>query len=151
MGIGSACSCMFLKAKRYRKFILHNLLRLADPLYSQWRRMRREHTNPKSGSSKSAGSKGTKPPVRRAANFSRIKYRFLAILSILGPGFITANVDNDPGGIFADPEVHECPVKERFPPFEGCGVSAYRHERRWKRSRWASASAAPEMSPSPSQ
>ena len=100
MGIGSACSGMFLKAKRYRKFILHNLLRIADPLYSQWRRMRREHTNPKSGSSKSAGSKGTKPPVRRAANFSRIKYRFLAILSILGPGFITANVDNDPGGIF---------------------------------------------------
>lgn len=28
-----------------------------------------------------------------------LKYRLLAILSILGPGFITANVDNDPGGI----------------------------------------------------
>src|ERR1700733_13850823 len=28
-----------------------------------------------------------------------LRYRFLAALSILGPGFITANVDNDPGGI----------------------------------------------------
>src|SRR5579863_5108984 len=27
------------------------------------------------------------------------RYRILAALSILGPGFITANVDNDPGGI----------------------------------------------------
>src|ERR1700681_4577416 len=27
------------------------------------------------------------------------RYRVLALLSILGPGFITANVDNDPGGI----------------------------------------------------
>ena len=27
------------------------------------------------------------------------RYRILAVLSILGPGFITANVDNDPGGI----------------------------------------------------
>jgi NRAMP (natural resistance-associated macrophage protein)-like metal ion transporter len=28
-----------------------------------------------------------------------LKYRFLALLSLVGPGFITANVDNDPGGI----------------------------------------------------
>jgi NRAMP (natural resistance-associated macrophage protein)-like metal ion transporter len=37
--------------------------------------------------------------VRRTANLSVLKYRILAFLSILGPGFITANVDNDPGGI----------------------------------------------------
>src|SRR6202142_4461743 len=37
--------------------------------------------------------------VRRRANLSLVKYRLLAFLSILGPGFITANVDNDPGGI----------------------------------------------------
>jgi Mn2+/Fe2+ NRAMP family transporter len=37
--------------------------------------------------------------VRRTANLSVLKYRMLAFLSILGPGFITANVDNDPGGI----------------------------------------------------
>ena len=28
-----------------------------------------------------------------------LRYRLLALLSVLGPGFITANVDNDPGGI----------------------------------------------------
>jgi Mn2+/Fe2+ NRAMP family transporter len=28
-----------------------------------------------------------------------IRYRVLAFLAVLGPGFITANVDNDPGGI----------------------------------------------------
>jgi len=38
--------------------------------------------------------------VRRTANLSVLKYRILALLSVLGPGFITANVDNDPGGIF---------------------------------------------------
>jgi Mn2+/Fe2+ NRAMP family transporter len=37
--------------------------------------------------------------VRRTANLSVLKYRILALLSVLGPGFITANVDNDPGGI----------------------------------------------------
>lgn len=42
----------------------------------------------------------TKPTVRKVATFSRLKFRVLALLSILGPGFITANVDNDPGGIF---------------------------------------------------
>ncbi len=28
-----------------------------------------------------------------------VKYRLLALFAVLGPGFITANVDNDPGGI----------------------------------------------------
>ena len=28
-----------------------------------------------------------------------LKYRLLALLSVVGPGFISANVDNDPGGI----------------------------------------------------
>ena len=37
--------------------------------------------------------------VRRRANLSLVKFRLMAFLSILGPGFITANVDNDPGGI----------------------------------------------------
>ncbi|MEQ1886114.1 MAG: Nramp family divalent metal transporter [Bryobacteraceae bacterium] len=40
-----------------------------------------------------------RPLVRRTANLSAFRYRMLAFLSILGPGFITANVDNDPGGI----------------------------------------------------
>lgn len=39
------------------------------------------------------------PLVRRRANLSIVKYRLLAFLAVLGPGFITANVDNDPGGI----------------------------------------------------
>src|SRR5882672_4731911 len=41
----------------------------------------------------------SRPLVRRTANLSLVKYRLIAFLSILGPGFITANVDNDPGGI----------------------------------------------------
>src|SRR5271165_6138995 len=28
-----------------------------------------------------------------------LRYRILALLAVIGPGFITANVDNDPGGI----------------------------------------------------
>src|SRR5271166_1084341 len=28
-----------------------------------------------------------------------MRYRLLALFAIIGPGFITANVDNDPGGI----------------------------------------------------
>src|SRR5919204_607361 len=28
-----------------------------------------------------------------------LRYRLIAFLAVLGPGFITANVDNDPGGI----------------------------------------------------
>jgi NRAMP (natural resistance-associated macrophage protein)-like metal ion transporter len=35
----------------------------------------------------------------RHAGFRLIWYRLAMVLSILGPGFITANVDNDPGGI----------------------------------------------------
>lgn len=35
--------------------------------------------------------------IRRPAKL--IRYRLLAFLAVLGPGFITANVDNDPGGI----------------------------------------------------
>jgi Mn2+/Fe2+ NRAMP family transporter len=43
-----------------------------------------------------------RPPTRRVRPFSSIniiRYRLLALLAIIGPGFITANVDNDPGGI----------------------------------------------------
>lgn len=40
-----------------------------------------------------------RPLVRRTANLSIVKYRLLALFAVLGPGFITANVDNDPGGI----------------------------------------------------
>jgi len=41
----------------------------------------------------------SRPLVRRTANLSAIRYRIIALLAVLGPGFITANVDNDPGGI----------------------------------------------------
>jgi NRAMP (natural resistance-associated macrophage protein)-like metal ion transporter len=37
--------------------------------------------------------------VRRRSPFALISARLLAFLAVLGPGFITANVDNDPGGI----------------------------------------------------
>ena len=37
--------------------------------------------------------------MRRTANLSLVRYRLLAFFAVLGPGFITANVDNDPGGI----------------------------------------------------
>src|ERR1051326_8416299 len=37
---------------------------------------------------------------RRVAGFGVLKYRLIAFLAVFGPGFITANVDNDPGGIF---------------------------------------------------
>src|ERR1700684_1205068 len=36
----------------------------------------------------------------RLPSFRLLKYRVLLFLSVLGPAFITANVDNDPGGIF---------------------------------------------------
>ncbi len=36
---------------------------------------------------------------RRRSPFSLIGTRLLSFLAVLGPGFITANVDNDPGGI----------------------------------------------------
>ncbi len=45
-------------------------------------------------------SHNPKTVVRKQPAFSLLKYRVLTLLSILGPGFITANVDNDPGGIF---------------------------------------------------
>jgi Mn2+/Fe2+ NRAMP family transporter len=42
----------------------------------------------------------TKRPRRpRPIGLRLIRYRVAAMLAILGPGFITANVDNDPGGI----------------------------------------------------
>ena len=41
----------------------------------------------------------SRPAVRKRPNLSLVKFRLIAFLSILGPGFITANVDNDPGGI----------------------------------------------------
>src|ERR1700709_2865448 len=41
----------------------------------------------------------SRPAVRKRANLSLVKFRLMAFLAILGPGFITANVDNDPGGI----------------------------------------------------
>src|SRR5271167_1601942 len=41
----------------------------------------------------------TQPAVRRRSPFALIGTRLFALLAVLGPGFITANVDNDPGGI----------------------------------------------------
>ncbi|HXR97279.1 MAG TPA: Nramp family divalent metal transporter [Terriglobales bacterium] len=43
--------------------------------------------------------KGSAKPRRRRGPASIWKYRLLPFLLVLGPGFITANVDNDPGGI----------------------------------------------------
>jgi Mn2+/Fe2+ NRAMP family transporter len=37
---------------------------------------------------------------RKRPFFALMQIRLLAFLAVLGPGFITANVDNDPGGIF---------------------------------------------------
>ena len=37
--------------------------------------------------------------IRRRTSFALISSRLIAFLAVLGPGFITANVDNDPGGI----------------------------------------------------
>jgi len=36
---------------------------------------------------------------RRSFGMGMLRYRILAFVAILGPGFVTANVDNDPGGI----------------------------------------------------
>jgi Mn2+/Fe2+ NRAMP family transporter len=33
------------------------------------------------------------------SSWTALRYRLLALLAVVGPGFITANVDNDPGGI----------------------------------------------------
>ena len=41
----------------------------------------------------------TRPRKPRQFGLRLIRYRLAALLAILGPGFITANVDNDPGGI----------------------------------------------------
>jgi Mn2+/Fe2+ NRAMP family transporter len=38
--------------------------------------------------------------LRRRSSLVLISSRIAAFLAVLGPGFITANVDNDPGGIF---------------------------------------------------
>src|SRR5881397_2381775 len=37
--------------------------------------------------------------TRRRSIFALASARIVAFLGVLGPGFITANVDNDPGGI----------------------------------------------------
>ena len=37
---------------------------------------------------------------RKRPFFTLMHFRLVAFLAVLGPGFITANVDNDPGGIF---------------------------------------------------
>src|SRR3954471_13470100 len=39
------------------------------------------------------------PVARRRSPFALIGARLVALVAVLGPGFITANVDNDPGGI----------------------------------------------------
>ena len=41
----------------------------------------------------------TQTAVRRRPALALISTRLVAFLAVLGPGFITANVDNDPGGI----------------------------------------------------
>src|ERR1700742_837094 len=41
----------------------------------------------------------TQSTPRRKSPFALIGPRLVAFLAVLGPGFITANVDNDPGGI----------------------------------------------------
>ncbi len=41
-------------------------------------------------------------PIRQRAVIAPLRvmrYRLLALLAVIGPGFVTANVDNDPGGI----------------------------------------------------
>src|SRR5712692_5564955 len=41
----------------------------------------------------------TQTATRRRSQFALIGARLAAFLAVLGPGFVTANVDNDPGGI----------------------------------------------------
>ncbi len=41
----------------------------------------------------------TQPVVRKRSFYTIMSVRVIAFLAVLGPGFITANVDNDPGGI----------------------------------------------------
>src|SRR6202451_2744841 len=44
-----------------------------------------------------------RPPTKRTrpafSSWNVLRYRLLSLFAIIGPGFITANVDNDPGGI----------------------------------------------------
>ena len=40
-----------------------------------------------------------KRPVAAFSSWNVLRYRMLALFAVIGPGFITANVDNDPGGI----------------------------------------------------
>jgi NRAMP (natural resistance-associated macrophage protein)-like metal ion transporter len=41
----------------------------------------------------------TRPRPQPFRSWKVLRYRLLALLAVIGPGFITANVDNDPGGI----------------------------------------------------
>src|SRR6516164_5461271 len=41
----------------------------------------------------------TKRPRPAFSTWNVMRYRLLAFFAIIGPGFVTANVDNDPGGI----------------------------------------------------
>src|SRR5271169_2585713 len=41
----------------------------------------------------------TQTVSRRRPGLALISSRIVALLAVLGPGFVTANVDNDPGGI----------------------------------------------------
>jgi len=43
--------------------------------------------------------RGSTRHVTPLSRFGSFRFRLFAILAVLGPGFITANVDNDPGGI----------------------------------------------------
>src|SRR5271154_2379821 len=41
----------------------------------------------------------TRPRRRAIGSWTAVRFRLFALLAVIGPGFITANVDNDPGGI----------------------------------------------------
>jgi len=41
----------------------------------------------------------TRPRRRALGSWNAVRFRLFAFLAVIGPGFITANVDNDPGGI----------------------------------------------------
>src|SRR5579863_5124009 len=41
----------------------------------------------------------TRPRPRPIGSWTAVRFRLFAFLAVIGPGFITANVDNDPGGI----------------------------------------------------
>jgi Mn2+/Fe2+ NRAMP family transporter len=41
----------------------------------------------------------TRPRRRAPGSWAAVRFRLFALLAVIGPGFITANVDNDPGGI----------------------------------------------------